>query len=485
MKTVPARHVPALLALLAVPLLHAAVPTAVAIKDAHVVTISGADLPKATVLLRNGLIEDVGPNVTVPAGTWIIDGSGLTVYPGFIDALSTWGIPGAVPPTAGRTTGAAATPAQTTPAPAQALTQSNAQSPAEAEDAGRPNIHGPEDRPQTYSFERAADLITPGDSRLEAARAVGFTSAATFPNRGIVEGLGAVIDLSGERGREMVVAQPVGQQILFRVGGGGMGRAFPASLMGNIAYIRQLYLDLNQYKEAKQIYAANPSGNKRPEYDHALEGLAEAPRILLPADQAQQIDRMISFGQELKTPFVLYGAHEAFKCLDEIKQANVPVLISLKWPVAERDANPEDIPNYRDLVIREQSPAVAGMFAKAGVKFAFYSDGVDSAPDLKRAIKKAIDAGLSRADAIRALTLTPAEIYGIGDRMGSIEKGKIANVVVMKGEAFDDKSTVEYVFVDGTMYKPSKELQQGPANGGPGGRRGAPTPTNDDNDGGH
>lgn len=474
------KHVYALLAaaLVAVPLLRAEVPGAVAIKDAHVVTVSGADLPKATVLLRNGLIEDVGTNVTIPPGTWIIDGTGLTVYPGFIDALSTWGIPGAIPATAGRAAGATA---QTTTAPTQAQTQT----PAEAEDAGRPNVHGPEDRPQTYSFERAADLITPTDNRLEAARAAGFTSAATFPNRGIVEGLGAVIDLSGERGRDMVVAQPIGQQILFRVGGGGMGRAYPASLMGNIAYVRQLYWDLGQYEQAKQMYAANPSGNRRPEYDHDLEGLAESPRILLPADQAQQIDRMISFGQELKVPYVLYGLHEAFKRVDQVKQANVPALISLKWPVAQRDADPTNIPNYRDLVIREQAPAVAGMFAKAGVKFAFYSDGVDTAPELRRAVKKAIDAGLSRADAIRALTMNAAEIYGVADRMGSLDKGKIANVVVMKGDAFDDRATVEYVFVDGTMYQPSKDLQQGPAGGGaPGGRRGTPTPGSEMSEGG-
>ena len=479
------RQVIAIAAVLAAPFLRAEVPSAVAIKDAHIITVSSADLPKGSLLLRNGLIEAVGPDVTIPPGTWVIDGAGLTVYPGFIDGLSTWGIPGAIPAPAARAAGA---PAQTTPAPqtpatptpAQPPTQPQTPIPAEATDAGRPKVHGPEDRPQTYSFERAADVVTPMDNRLEAARAVGFTSAATFPNRGIVEGLGAMIDLSGDRGRDMVVAQPIGQQILFRVGNFGMGRAFPSSLMGNIAYIRQLYLDLNQYKEAKEMYASNPKGNKRPEYDHALEGLAESPRILLPADQAQQIDRMISFGQELKTPFVLYGLHEAFKRVEEIKQSNVPALISLKWPVPERDANPADIPNYRDLVIRDQAPAVAGMFAKAGVKFAFYSDGVDSAPELKRAIKKAVDAGLSRADAIRALTLNAAEIYGLADRMGSLEKGKIANIVVMKGDAFDEKSTVEYVFVDGTMYKPSKEIQRGPANGGPsGGRPTTPTPANE------
>jgi len=441
----------------------------IAIKDAHVVTVSGADLSKGTVVLRDGLIQEVGESVNIPAGAWVIDGTGLTVYPGFIDGLSTWGIPSAVPQTASRAAGAASTTGQAqTPAP---LT------PAQAINPG-PAVHGPEERPQTYSYERAADLVSPSDARLEAARAAGFTTAATFPNRGIVEGLGAMVDLAGERGRDMVVMQPIGQEIAFRVGGGGMGRAFPASLMGNIAYIRQLYLDLNQYQQAKQIYQTNPTGNKRPEYDHALEGLAESPRLLLPADECQQIDRMLNFGHELKVPFVLYGLHEAYKRVDEIKQSGVPVLISLKWPQTPRDANPNDVPNYRELVMREQAPAVPGMLAKAQVKFAFYSDGVDTAPELRRAIKRAIDAGLPVQDAVRALTLNAAEMYGVSDRLGSLDKGKIANLVVMRGDAFDDRSNIEYVFVDGKEFRPSKDAQQGPANRpGMGGRGATANPT--------
>ena len=444
----------------------AEVPSAIAIKDAHIVTVSGADLPKGTVLLRNGLIQEVGPNVSIPADTWVVDGAGLTVYPGFIDGLGTWGIPGAAAPAGGsaRTAGAG---------PQAPLPQTTPTTPA-------PRVRGPEDRPQTYSHERAADLVSPADNRLDAARAAGFTSSATFPNKGIFEGLGALIDLAGERSGDMVVKQPIGQQVALRVGGGGMGRAFPSSLMGNISYIRQLYLDLDHYKQAKQSYDGHASGAPRPEYDRYLEGLAESPRLLLPADEWQQIDRMLSFGAELKAPFVLYGLHEAYKRVDSIKKANVPALISLKWPETPKDADPADIPNYRELVMRDQAPAVAGMFAKAGVQFAFYSDGVETAPDLKKAVKKAIDAGLTRADAIRALTLNVAEIYGAADRLGSIEKGKIANLTVTKGEAFDDKSTVEYVFIDGKQFRPSKDLQTGPPAGAGGGSGRRPTPTNAD-----
>src|SRR5206468_6614786 len=137
------------------------------------------------------------------------------------------------------------------------------------------------------------------------------------------------------------------------------------------------------------------------------------------------------------------------------------------------DSDPTEIPNYRDLVMRDQAPGVPAMFAKAGVKFAFFSDGVNTAPELKKAIKKAVDAGLKEEDAIRALTLNPAEIYGVSDRLGSIEKGKIGNLLVTRGSAFDEKSTIEYVFIDGKQFQPPKEIQQGP----PGGVQGARRPT--------
>jgi len=164
----------------------------------------------------------------------------------------------------------------------------------------------------------------------------------------------------------------------------------------------------------------------------------------------------------LKKPFILYGLHEAYECAEQLKQAKVPLLVSLKWPEKPKDEDPDEASSLRELTMRDKAPSVPGMLAKAGVRFAFYTDGLDSAVDLKKALKKAVDAGLSRADAIRALTLNAAEIYGVADRLGTVEKGKIANLVVMKGDAFEDKTTVEYVFVDGRQFQPSKELQQGP-----------------------
>ncbi len=422
-------------------------PSSFAIKDARVVTVTGADLAKATVLVKDGLITGVGPTLAIPSDAWVIDGAGLIVYPGFINALSTWGIPELAAATTGGGQRGAATPAP-------------AQQPAQPQ-TPQPRVRGPEDRPQNNSYERAADLVKPTDRRLEGVRAIGFTSSATYPNRGIFAGEGALIDLAGDRGADMVVAQPLGEQIILR--GGGFRSGFPGSLMGLISYVRQLYLDLDQYQQAKGIYAAHVSGTPRPEYDHYLEGLAESPRILLPADQAQQIDRITAFAKELKTPVVLYGLHEGFLRVDALKQSNLPLLVNLHWPERPHEPDPADVPSLRELELRANAPGVPAQLNKAGVHFAFYSEGADSGSDIKKQVKKAIDAGLPRADAIRALTLSAAEIYGLSDRLGSIDKGKIANLVVTKGEAFEDKTTVEYVFVDGKLFKPSKVPPASPA----------------------
>ncbi len=419
--------------------LSADVPLVFAIKDARVVTVSGPELPKATVVLRDGLIENVGTGIPIPPDAWVIDGTGLTVYPGFIDALSTWGIP--QPEHSANSRRSGSSPSATAPRPTPA-----------------PRAKGPEDRPQTYSAERAADMVEPSDSRLEIARAAGFTTAATFPDQGIFEGLGAMVNLAGDSGRDMMIAEPTGQKVAFRTAGFRAG--FPNSLMGVIAYVRQVYLDLGQYQKAQKLYASHVNGVHRPLYDHDLEGLADSPRVLLPAMEAQQIDRVLNFGPELKMPYIIYGMHEGFRRIDELKQAKVPVLVSLKWPEKPKDEDPADVPDYRELEMRDQAPVVPMMLAKAKIKFAFYSGGLEKTADLKKAVKKSLDAGLSEADAIRALTLSPAEIYGLSDRMGSIDKGKIANLVVTKGDAFGDKTTVEYLFIDGKELKPSPEEEK-------------------------
>jgi imidazolonepropionase-like amidohydrolase len=445
-----------LLAIVAVGALHAGVPSVIAIRNARVVPVSSPAIPRGTVVLRNGLIEAVGAEVAVPADAWVIEGDGLTVYPGLIDALSTLGIPeAATPATGGGGRGGGFT--TTAVAPQTTTTTTLAR--------------GPEDRPNTTSWVKAADLVKPTDRRLDSARGAGITTAVTFPTRGIFAGQGAVVDLGGDTAGDMVVTPSIGQYLTLTTNGFGGG--YPGSLMGTIAYIRQIYLDADHYQKAKAAYAGNPRGTPRPAYDRALEGVLESPRVLIPVTRRIDIDRMLRFAAELKVKAILYGAVEGYRSADLLKDRNVPVLVNLKWPEKPRDSDPEEEDAMRVLRNRENAPATPAAFAKNGVKFAFYSGGIDRRSDLLKALKRATDAGLSQDDALRAMTLAPAEIYGVSDRLGSIEKGKIANLVITKGDLFQTGSEVKYVIVDGVKYEPSPEE---PAAGG--GRPGGAPPTN-------
>jgi hypothetical protein len=431
---------------------------AYALRDARVVPVSGPVIEHGTVIVRDGLIEAVGANITPPADAWAIDCKGLTVYPGLIDALSTWGLANSPPQAAGGGGGrvgrggaaAPATAAPTVAAPAASATPSR----------------GPEDRPSNTSWLKAADEIYPNDRAVETFRNGGFTTAVTFPHGNIFSGQGSVIDLAGERAGEMVVADSVGQFITLGSGGrGGGGRGYPGSLMGVIAYIRQIYLDADHYKLAKSIYEKHPQGLPRPAYDRTLEGVLVSPRVLIPAGREVEIERMLAFSKELKVNAILYGGNEAWRAADLLKQSGTPVLLSLKYPAKAADSDPEMEEPLRVLEMRQKAPQSAGALSKAGVKFAFYSDGLASTREINTAVKKAIDAGLDQAAAVRALTLSAAEIYGVSDRLGSIDKGKIANLVVTDGDLFATSTKVKYVFVDGGKFEPVAEAPAGRSGG--------------------
>jgi hypothetical protein len=421
-------------------------PVPVAIRNATVVTVSGPTLNRGTVVMRGGLIEAVGDAVPVPPEAAVIEAEGLTVYPGLIDALSDWGLPAALTGGGGGGRGGAA------PLAGPAAPGAPAPRP--------PSFKGPEDRPATTSWLRAADEIQPADQRLARARSAGFTSAAVFPMRGIVAGQGALVNLAGQKSAEMVVTPALGQYLSMSPSGNG----FPSALFGTIAYIRQLYLDADYYALLRESPAVQGLQAVRPPYDRALEGILESRRLLLPAHRRVEIDRMLRFASELKRPAILYGMREAYRSIDLLSRNKTPVLVSLRWPERRRDPDPEEIETLKALEVRDQAPSAPAALKKAGLAFAFYSDTLDQPRELHQAVRKAIAAGLPREDAVRALTLAPAQIYGLADRLGSIERGKIANLVVTRGPLFDENTRIEMVFIDGKQYTPAPEP---PAAGAP------------------
>ena len=421
----------AILALVGASAARAGEPRYFAITNARIVPVSGPVIEGGTVVISKGLIAAVGKDLAIPPEAWVIDGKGLTVYPGLFDALTDLGLTGGAAPSGeGQAHGGPG--------------------------GGPPPARGPEDRPNTTPWVVAADELKADDKRIETWRNGGFTTALTAPKTGLFPGQGAVIDLAGERPGALVVKTPATLQLSLTPSGGFFG--FPGSLIGVIGYLKQVYYDAQQDTQAQQIYTASPRGHERPPYDRALRAIEDATRdgrpVLLPAVTVPQILRAFDIAEKLGVKsVVLYGVTQGYAVADQIAAHKFQVLVNLKWPEKEKDADPEAEESLRTLRLRDRAPGTPAALEKAGVKFAFYSGGLTTTKDILKNTKRAIDAGLKPDAALRALTLSPAEIFGVADRLGSIEVGKIANLVVADGDLFEEKTKVKFVFVDGRKFE--------------------------------
>lgn len=403
-------------------------PLYFAIRGAKVVPVSGPPMENATVVVSRGIITAVGKDVAIPPEAWVIEGKGLTVYPGLIDSFTDVGITAAAP-TGGE--GGPRRPQETS--------------------------RGPQDRPGSTPWRSAADEVSLSDKRIETWRAAGFTTVVSAPKGGFFPGQAAVLDLGGERAGDLVVKSPVAIPVSLQLSG-GFGGGFPDSLMGALAYVHQIWLDTDWSVKAQAAYEKNPRGVERPRYDRTEAALADALEnhalVLIPANNSVQLRRALELADRWQVHGVLYGAQMAYEVATDIAAKKLSVLVNLKWPEGEKDADPEDKPSLRTLQFRDRAPSSPGALAKAGVKFAFYSGGITTPKDIVKAAKKSIDAGLAPEAALRALTLSPAEIFGVADRLGSIENGKIANLIVADGDLFEEKTKIKLVFVDGRKYEP-------------------------------
>jgi imidazolonepropionase-like amidohydrolase len=404
-------------------------PQYFAIRGAKAVPVSGPSIENATVVISRGIITAVGKDVAIPPEAWVIDGKGLIVYPGLIDSFTDVGIPAAAP------------------------------SGGEAGGPRRPQeiSRGPQDRPSSTPWRSAADEVSLTDKRIETWRTAGFTTVVSAPKGGFFPGQAAVLDLGGERAGDLVVKSPAAIPVSLQTSG-GFGSGFPDSLMGVLAYVHQVWLDTDWSTKAQTAYEKSPRGVERPRYDRTEAALADALEdhalVLIPANNSVQLRRALELVDRWQVKGVLYGGQMSYEVASEIAAKKLSVLVNLKWPEAEKDADPDDKPSLRTLQFRDRAPSSPGALAKNGVKFAFYSGGITAPKDMLKAAKKSIDAGLAPEAALRALTLSPAEIFGVADRLGSIENGKIANLVIADGDLFEEKTKIKMIFVDGRKYEP-------------------------------
>jgi hypothetical protein len=429
-----------------------------AITNAKIVTVSGATIDKGTIVIRDGLITGVGASVATPADAVVVDASGLTVYPGFIDTLTSLGLPAPAPRPAGPGGGQAAAAAAAQQAPA-----SNSNYPLGL-------------RPE----EMVADDLRAGEQQFDAARAAGFTTALTVGRTGIFNGQSAVINLAGDSVSAMIVRSPFAHHFTYTTVGFG---TYPTSLLGTFSAFRQMLLDAQRLQELQRMYAADPKGMRRPGSDRSLEALfpiinGQMP-IVFNANRENEIVRSLDLIRDFKLKGIIAGGQDAWKLASRLKSANVPVLLSLNFPkrttAVSPDADPETLEVLR---FRAETPKGPGRLAAAGVKFAFQS-GTAAANDVYTNAAATISNGLSRDAAVKAMTWDAADILGVSDRLGSIETGKIANLTVVKGDLFGRDRFISHVFIDGKMFemkepvRPTTPPGRGPTGAAPTGQPGA------------
>jgi imidazolonepropionase-like amidohydrolase len=407
----------------------AGAPDVWAITGARVVPVSGPPIERGTVVVRDGLIESVGPSVAVPPDARVIDGAGLTVYPGLVDAFSF--------------------------VEEEAKPQTGPPQPPKAPDRANP--------PGVTPARKALDLLKP-DGRVEAARTAGITTLLVVPKGGIFRGRSALVDMNGATARAMSLRTPVALHVSFETQGGFA--SYPGSLMGVISVIRQELLDAGHYKAEWDRYNATPRGYRRPEPSDDMEALLPVLDRRLPvvveANEDKEIRRALRIAEEFKLNAIVAGGRESWKTAADLKARNVPVLLSLNFPERPTDVDPESRETLRTVQGRLDAPATAAKLQRAGVRFAFASGGLKTPKQFLANAIKAVQAGQPKDAALRAMTLSPAEIFGASDQIGSIEPGKVANLVVTDGDLFDEKTKIRAVFVDGERFEIKAEAAPKP-----------------------
>jgi imidazolonepropionase-like amidohydrolase len=392
-----------------------------ALTGGRVVTVSGAVQEGATVVLRDGVVEAVGTGVKVPADARAIDAKGLTLTPGLIDAFGGVGLPSGAPRggggsgTGGTGSGAAGSPRDNPLAP------------------------------QTLVL----DKIRPADAL--RARDSGFTTALVVPREGVLPGRSVLLSLAGETADQMAWRQPAALHVHMTT----LTRQYPGSLMGTVAYVRQALYDAKRYREVWAAYEKAPAGRKRPAYDAALAAWGDVLDGRLPlivtAYQENDVRRALAFADEFKVKVIVAGGTKAARVADLVKTRKLPLLVSVNFDpprAASFFGGPDEERERREIEEAERTPAE---LHKAGVPFALVSG---HAPNALAGVRKAVERGLPREAALRALTLGAAEALGIADRTGSLDAGKAANVVVWSGEPLAKDAKVKMVFVDGRLYEP-------------------------------
>ncbi len=429
-----------------------------ALTNVRIVTAPGKVIERGTVLTRDGRIAAVGANVTIPAGVVRLDLSGHSVYAGLIDAATSIGLPS---PT--RALPAAAT------ADAAPAGRGGPGGGGGAPQDGRGAVLGrsvapppPVVLPELDADAEASDMFAPTDDELKAFRAGGVTTVGLVFNGGLFPGRVGAALTGAQSGERLALRSGVGQIVSFGTKRGG----YPGTGIGAVAFIRQAFLDAQYEARTEKAFKAGTPG-ARPSNDPFRRSLMSAATngvsSWFVASTERQITRVAEIASELelKNPVVV-GSQEGWRSIPALKRTGATALVSLRWP------SPDSVTGRAYLAVGSGKPGVAptvtaadstevrgnaAALVKAGIPVALASFGGESGVSFRDRIRATIAAGMNADDALRATTVTPAALLGITSAVGTIEVGKLANLVVVSGnDLFAANTPLKHVFVDGRIY---------------------------------
>jgi imidazolonepropionase-like amidohydrolase len=397
----------------------------IAIRGGKLLTITHGVIENGVVIMENGKITAVGPASTaIPRGATVIDATGMTVYPGLIDSETNLGL-------------------------VEVEADQNSNDLNEPSDEIMPHMH-------------VADAFHSETQRIPVVRVNGITNAIVAPGtQNSLPGQDIFIQLDGKDRDQMILVPDVAMPLNFSgaqrrrampgQGGGGAGGArFPSTRMGLASQLRQAFIDAQDY-EAKMQSASKGSDSNKPaggrggsgtqKRDLKLEALlpylhGQKP-VVIGAEDGYDVENAMRLAREFNLKVVLNHVTHSQDILDEIASWKVPVIVGPIYDFPRPD---------------ERYDAVYSLPAelyKRGVKIAFASYHVEHNRNLPYAAGYAVAFGLPYEEALKAITINPAEIWGVADKLGSLDVGKTANIVIADGDPLDVKTDVKQVFIEG------------------------------------
>lgn len=393
----------------------------IVIENARIVTVSGPVLERGSVVVRGGKIVEVGASIAIPSGAKRIDGTGLSVYPGLIDSFNGLGL-------------------------------SEVSSIAATNDFSEIGELSPQ--------LRAFDAFNPNSEIIRATRINGITTAVSYPSGGVLAGQPVIANLWGWTIEEMALRPSVGLYFNFPRGVGGQTFdlatfSLKRSSDTEAKKAQEKKLDeIHALLDEARVYGPAKAAHERDrtlpplEHDARLEALqpvvAGALPLIVQTEDFRDIKRAVAFCEAERVKMVLvtggrFGTSRIAEVAAFLATKRIPVVVLSMYSLPQFEDDRYDLPQE-----------VPGVFVKAGVRIAFGVADTAQTKDLPYQAAMAVAYGtLSKEDAIKAMTLWPAEMWGVADRVGSIEAGKVANLVVTTGDIMEPMTDVRHVIIAG------------------------------------